>query len=143
MEVTCVEQHYCIKIAVLRGRNAMECHSELVETHGNNAIRYRTVARFFHLLSTGALCYAELGTSIPVSGAEYSYYLRVYGSKGRFGPIPAFLYLWMCSLIIKTSAVAIMLLTFAEYIVEPMFPTCAAPGMIKKLVALIGICKCP
>ncbi|GFT26701.1 large neutral amino acids transporter small subunit 1, partial [Nephila pilipes] len=87
----------------------------------------------------GALCYAELGTSIPVSGAEYSYYLRVYGSKGRFGPIPAFLYLWMCSLIIKTSAVAIMLLTFAEYIVEPMFPSCAAPGMVKKLVALIGI----
>ncbi|GIY03051.1 b(0,+)-type amino acid transporter 1 [Caerostris extrusa] len=88
----------------------------------------------------GALCYAELGTAIPVSGAEYSYFLRVYGSKGRFGPIPAFLYLWMCSIIIKTSAVAIMLLTFAEYIVEPMFPTCTAPGMAKKLVALIGIC---
>ncbi|CAL1292607.1 unnamed protein product [Larinioides sclopetarius] len=88
----------------------------------------------------GALCYAELGTAIPVSGAEYSYFLKIYGPKGRFGPIPAFLYLWMCSLIIKTSAVAIMLLTFAEYIVEPMFPACAAPGAIKKLVALIAIC---
>ncbi|GFU52887.1 HTH_48 domain-containing protein [Trichonephila clavipes] len=44
MEVTLVEQHAYIKIAVLRGRNAMECHSELVETLGNNALPYRTVA---------------------------------------------------------------------------------------------------
>lgn len=88
----------------------------------------------------GALCYAELGTAIPVSGAEYSYYLHAYGKKGKFGPIPAFLYLWMCSIIIKTSAVAIMLLTFAEYVVEPMFPTCSAPLISKKLVALLAIC---
>ncbi|KAG8176832.1 hypothetical protein JTE90_001972, partial [Oedothorax gibbosus] len=88
----------------------------------------------------GALCYAELGTAIPVSGAEYSYYLRVYGKQGRFGPIPAFLYLWMCSLIIKPAAISIMLLTFAEYIVEPLFPSCGAPAMAKKLVALVGIC---
>ncbi|GBM49751.1 b(0,+)-type amino acid transporter 1 [Araneus ventricosus] len=88
----------------------------------------------------GALCYAELGTAIPVSGAEYSYFLYIYGTKGRFGPIPAFLYLWMCSLIIKTTTVAVQLLTFAEYIVEPMFPACPTPGAIKKLVALIAIC---
>ncbi len=38
MEVTRVEQLAYIKIAVLRGRrNAMECHSELVEALGNNA----------------------------------------------------------------------------------------------------------
>ncbi|GBM49752.1 b(0,+)-type amino acid transporter 1 [Araneus ventricosus] len=88
----------------------------------------------------GALCYAEFGTAIPVSGAEYSYFLYIYGSKSRFGPIPAILYLWMCSLIIKTATVSIMLLTFAEYIVEPMFPGCATPGAIKTLVALIAIC---
>ncbi|XP_054716450.1 b(0,+)-type amino acid transporter 1-like [Uloborus diversus] len=87
----------------------------------------------------GALCYAELGTAIPVSGAEYSYYLRVYGRQGRFGPIPAFLYLWMCSLIIKPSAVSIMLLTFSEYIVEPLFPTCPSPALAKKLVAIVAI----
>jgi hypothetical protein len=44
MEVTRVEQRAYIKIAVLRvGRNAMECHSELVEALGNNALPYRTV----------------------------------------------------------------------------------------------------
>lgn len=88
----------------------------------------------------GALSYAELGTAIPVSGAEYSYFLHAYGRKGKLGPIPAFLYLWMCSIIIKTSAVSIMLLTFAEYVVEPMFPSCAPPAVVKKLVAVIAIC---
>ncbi|GFU52878.1 transposable element Tcb1 transposase [Trichonephila clavipes] len=48
MEVTRVEQRAYIKIAVLRERNAMECHSELVEALGNNARPYRTVARRLH-----------------------------------------------------------------------------------------------
>ncbi|GFT11095.1 HTH_48 domain-containing protein [Trichonephila clavipes] len=44
MKVTHVEQRTYIKIAILRERNAMECHSELVETLGNNDLPYRTVA---------------------------------------------------------------------------------------------------
>ncbi|GFW60087.1 CCHC-type domain-containing protein [Trichonephila clavipes] len=46
MEVTYVEKRTYIKIAVLRGRNAMKCHSELVEALGNNILPYRTVARW-------------------------------------------------------------------------------------------------
>jgi hypothetical protein len=38
MDVTRLEQRAYIKIAVLRGRNARECHSELVEAVGNNAL---------------------------------------------------------------------------------------------------------
>ena len=38
MEVIRVEEHAYIKIAILRGRSAMECHSELlVEAAGNSA----------------------------------------------------------------------------------------------------------
>ena len=33
-----------MKIAVLRGRNAKECRSELTEALGNRALPYRTVA---------------------------------------------------------------------------------------------------
>ncbi|GFR03775.1 HTH_48 domain-containing protein [Trichonephila clavata] len=47
MKVTRVEQRaFLIKIAVLRGRNEMECHSEFVEALANNALPYRTVARW-------------------------------------------------------------------------------------------------
>ncbi|GFW90827.1 HTH_48 domain-containing protein [Trichonephila clavipes] len=33
-------------VAVLRERNAIECHTELVEALGNNTLPYRTVARW-------------------------------------------------------------------------------------------------
>ncbi|GFR06644.1 histone-lysine N-methyltransferase SETMAR [Trichonephila clavata] len=46
MKVIRVEQLAYIKIAVLQGKNAMECHSELVEALGNNALPYRPVARW-------------------------------------------------------------------------------------------------
>ncbi|GFR11615.1 HTH_48 domain-containing protein [Trichonephila clavata] len=46
MKVTRVEQRAYIKIAFLRGRNEMECHSESMESLGNNALPYRTVARW-------------------------------------------------------------------------------------------------
>ena len=46
MEITRQEQRSYVKIAVLRGRNANECHSELTEALGNRALPYRTVTRW-------------------------------------------------------------------------------------------------
>ncbi|GFT75369.1 uncharacterized protein TNCV_968041 [Trichonephila clavipes] len=46
IEVTRVDQCAYIKTAVLRGRNVMECHSELVEDLLHNALQYRTVERW-------------------------------------------------------------------------------------------------
>ncbi|GFS51186.1 hypothetical protein TNCV_3532751 [Trichonephila clavipes] len=45
MEITHGEQRSYIKIAVLRGKNAMEYHSELVDAFGNNALPHRTLPR--------------------------------------------------------------------------------------------------
>ncbi|GFR21882.1 HTH_48 domain-containing protein [Trichonephila clavata] len=46
MKVTRIEQCAYIKIAVLRGRNEMECHSEFVEAFENNILPYRSIARW-------------------------------------------------------------------------------------------------
>ncbi|GFQ82352.1 HTH_48 domain-containing protein [Trichonephila clavata] len=68
MEVTRVEQRAYIKIAVLRGRNEMECHSEFVEALGNNALPYRTVARWVVKLKQGCVSTSdEQGSGRPVS----------------------------------------------------------------------------
>ncbi|GFU11879.1 transposable element Tcb1 transposase [Trichonephila clavipes] len=48
MEVTLVDQRSYSKTAVLREKNAMEYHSELVEALGNNVLPYRTAARWVY-----------------------------------------------------------------------------------------------
>eukprot|EP00057_Strongylocentrotus_purpuratus_P019963 XP_011674437.1 PREDICTED: cystine/glutamate transporter-like [Strongylocentrotus purpuratus] len=51
----------------------------------------------------GALCYAELGTTFPVSGGDFSYLLEAYG------PVLAFLRLWTSVVSIKTASLSVPL----------------------------------
>nr|CAD7425370.1 unnamed protein product [Timema monikensis] len=82
----------------------------------------------------GALCYAELGTSIPKSGGDYAYIFEA------FGPLPAFLYLWDAMLIFVPTTNAIMGLTFANYVIQPFFPNCSNPDSAVRLIAAVTIC---
>lgn len=82
----------------------------------------------------GALCYAELGTSIPRSGGDYAYI-----NEG-FGSLPSFLFLWDANLIFVPTTNAIMSLTFAKYVVQPIFPGCDMPEDAIRLIAAMGIC---
>lgn len=79
----------------------------------------------------GGLCYIELGTSIPKLGAEYAYFLEIYG------PFPAFLLSWIYVIFIKPSAVMI-LLVFGAYIVEAFFPGCSNDNEYNQLVKLLA-----
>lgn len=90
----------------------------------------------------GALAYAELGTMINKSGAEYSYLLETFRPMHRnLGAIPAYIFSWVSVIIIRPSAFAIIALSFGTYAVTPFFEGCDPPDMAKKLAAIWCICK--
>ncbi len=90
---------------------------------------------FVFLDYTGALCYAELGTMITKSGAEYSYLMEAFGS------IAAYLYSWTCIIVLKPSSFAIITLSFAEYAATPFYPGCTPPLVVTKCLAAAAISK--
>lgn len=83
------------------------------------------------------LCYAELGTVVGASGADYSILLAAYG------PVPGFLYAWVCVLLLNPAGLATQSLTSAKYLLSPIFVSDAcgpAPDVIVKLLATAILC---
>jgi hypothetical protein len=68
MNVSWLEQRSYLKISVLCGRNATECHSELVEALGDRAVPYRTVARWTEAFQCGR----EASGDLQCSGRQVS-----------------------------------------------------------------------
>ncbi|KAM3958858.1 b(0,+)-type amino acid transporter 1 [Aphomia sociella] len=77
-----------------------------------------TVSGIISLL--GALSFAELGTVVNKSGAEYSYFQEAFGKTHKFwGPLPSFICAWIYVMILRPAEVAIIVMTFAEYAMQP------------------------
>ncbi|XP_029437873.1 large neutral amino acids transporter small subunit 2 isoform X1 [Rhinatrema bivittatum] len=83
------------------------------------------------ITAVGALCYAELGVTIPKSGGDYSYV------KDIFGGLAGFLRLWIAVLVIYPTNQAVIALTFSNYVLQPLFPTCFAPETGLRLLAAV------
>lgn len=72
---------------------------------------------------------------IPRSGGDYAYI------EVAFGPMPAFLYLWVALLILVPTGNAITALTFAQYLLKPFWPTCDAPTEAIQILAALITCE--
>ena len=81
-----------------------------------------------------ALCYAELGSAIPVAGGDYAY---IYQVLGRF---PAFMTLWVMVVLIGPSAMAFIGRTFGMYFATMFDLDCSVPLIIFCAIFLLGKC---
>ncbi|XP_033102960.1 Y+L amino acid transporter 2-like [Anneissia japonica] len=70
-----------------------------------------TFSGLFSML--GALCYAELGLSIPKSGGTYAYI------REAFGDLIAFLYVWLGLVVLLPVTFAALGIIFGQYLLEP------------------------
>ncbi|XP_069829230.1 b(0,+)-type amino acid transporter 1-like [Dendropsophus ebraccatus] len=93
------------------------------------------------LAMLGSLSYAELGTVIKESGGDYIYILRNVGS------LPAFLFAYTSVIVMRPASIAVISLSFAEYVVAAFFPDCPSPEVAIKCTAaacvlVLGIINC-
>lgn len=73
---------------------------------------------------------------IPKSGGDYAYI------SAAFGGLPGFLYLWVALIIIMPTGNAVISLTFAHYILKPLFAECLQiPDEAIILVATLVVSK--
>lgn len=92
----------------------------------------------------GALAYAELGTVVGKSGAEYAFYQAAFTPLHKFwGPLPSFINVWITVIFVRPAEVAVIILTFAEYFVTfILFGKDIDSDLFdqsKKLVALLAL----
>ncbi|MGH0138807.1 UNVERIFIED_CONTAM: hypothetical protein FKN15_019535 [Acipenser sinensis] len=81
----------------------------------------------------GSLCYAELGVTIPKSGGDYSYVTEI------FGGLVGFLLLWSAVLIMYPTSLAVISLTFSNYVLQPVFPDCIAPYNASRILSTVCV----
>ncbi len=91
------------------------------------------VCGLFNLLL--ALCYAELGTAMPVAGGDYSYINHL------LGPFPAFLCLWTICVLIAPCAVALMARTIGAYFTTLFDQDCNTVTVVIIAIWVTGVCR--
>ena len=79
------------------------------------------------------LVYGELGTRVPKSGGDYTYIRLAFG-----GP-PAFLIMWVSTVVTQPGSRAILSLVFADYFCAPIFTKCGPSNLIRKSIAVLEI----
>lgn len=91
----------------------------------------------------GGLCYCELGTLILSSGAEYAYVREAFSFKHKkpwttfVGSLLSFLILWTSAIVTRAASLAIVTLSFSQYLLVPFFIHCQnTPTIPVKLITI-------
>ena len=101
------------------GTDQLDGESHRLHNHTSRHITYLYLIN--RLVDTGAISYSEIGTLIPKSGGEYTYFLEAFGPLHKFfGPILSFLFAWVTVLLLKPTSLAINSLSFSKYLLEPI-----------------------
>lgn len=93
------------------------------------------------------MAFAELGTVVPRSGAEYAYFQETFsGMHPYWGRLPSFVCSWIYIMVLKPAEVAVLVLTFAEYTIEPIAGMIGYHNMsyyhqqtLKKLIGILTL----
>ncbi|XP_055955289.1 b(0,+)-type amino acid transporter 1 [Patella vulgata] len=112
----------------------------VLEGSGSVAMSLIVWAGCGFLAMMGALTYAELGTSIPLSGGEHAYLMHTFKPMNKcWGPVPAFLFDWLGIFVLRPAMFAIMSLSLGTYATQPFYGDCGAPLYLKKVVTVCAM----
>ena len=83
----------------------------------------------------GSLTSAEIGLSIPASGAVYAYLCELYS--------PYFGVLYLCHnvLLMRPGSSAVKLIIFGRYILKPLYGDCEIPQLAMLSISSVLACK--
>jgi Amino acid permease len=87
------------------------------------------------LSAIGAVCYVRLGQLIPRSGGDYIYINKLWGR------LPGFVTFWMTVAVANPLSQGISAITFASYLVQPLFDGCQPPQHAVRMIAASAISR--
>lgn len=100
---------FAITIGIVVGAGIFRTPSLIAGASGSEFVMLAAWVMGGILSIVGALCYAELATTYPQAGGDYTYLRRAYG------PRPAFLFAWARVSMIQTGSIALLGFIVGDY----------------------------
>ncbi|MDR7191513.1 APC family permease [Luteimonas terrae] len=123
---------FAITIGVVVGAGIFRTPSLIAGASGSEFVMLAAWVVGGILSIIGALCYAELATTYPQAGGDYTYLRRAYG------PRPAFLFAWARVSVIQTGSIALLCFIVGDYMAQ-LFDLGPWSSALYAAAAVIGL----
>jgi len=128
---------FVVGVMIGAGIYSSPSHENMFKKAGSTGMSLIVWAGSGVIAILSSLCYAELGTTITMSGGERTYLSKI------FGGLAGFLYSWTATLILKPCGLAAVAISFGEYAAVLFFPECrldfAGLQSLAKILAAFAI----